>query len=459
MAEATPAALPGTGLPQSDVGNSMGEPVYSIPRPLTQFGRKISIYTKQHKFMTFGIAPVGLFLNTVNPVAQSYFITTALAELPVHMPVLYLNQSEFDLIPPGSRVVELNVIVTYRGTVVQFETASTTTALATLNQINDIHVAYALNKTGQGQNISYTSFPAATPMIPGGIARPKYDAIPNYVGMVEDYYGQTNNGPNFHNNIPHSQLGRQTFLYNYWALSARGGTTAAALTQTGGWPSLADKIDQMDGRTVINQVVARYNYKPKIAPIKAPLHTIGHGLPWLHTPGNPLNVAVGGNLPAVRRAAMSMLPPSSVGVHASISEISDVVTNEIPTQPTMNIFSPIEKSQMMRSGFWGEHVPHVQPSLHIGNQPVPSLTTASLLTTSPGFGTWTNTRAYWDVQCTMVVQEHQPTAYPHAAAANVPIGDQLVWVNDNVKPAVNVDPRNDGATMAGLYTDQHVGLA
>ena len=121
--------LTGTGKEQASGGaSSEGTPLYQTIKPYTDFGQKTTTYTKSHKFMTFGLAPTILSLDANG----ARCLTSGLAELPWHIPALYLNQSEFDLLPEGAHCVSMNIEVFYRGSTIQFETAATATGLATL---------------------------------------------------------------------------------------------------------------------------------------------------------------------------------------------------------------------------------------------------------------------------------------------------------------------------------------
>lgn len=457
------AQLTGTGKEMASGGaSSDGLMEYEIERPLSIFSGRINTYKKVHKFMTFGLADV---IISPTPLTEgNKYLTSYLAEVPWHIPALYMNQSEFDLLQPGSRCIEVSIEVYYRGSTIQFQTAASTTELATLNQINDIAVANALNKTGWGSNVSYTSFDATQPMIPTGITRPKYAPIAgNYRGMVRDFYGSNNDNAQFTGDIPKHQTSRQTFLYNYWATSARGIATPVNTfsQQYGGWPCIAEKTHQMDGKTVVNQCVMQSVYQPKLAPLKAPLIAQAHGLPMSFTnatvPVVTLNVPTGGHLPVNRNAVVTdgTGVASATGLQQRVAEavtpMGNTATTELP--PTFNIYTPIEKSQLARSGFWGQNDPHVQPSIHIGVQPVPALSTTALLSEDNQFNQWTDTRAYWEVVATMKTKEQNPTAYPYAINANVPMGEVILWNTTANQPAVNKNPRDDGATFAGLYTN------
>lgn len=455
------SSLPGTAKEQGDIGGDVDTTViYHIERPFSQFSGRENVYRKSHKFMTFGLAPNVLLYDsgTAPNVVMNAWLTTYLAEVPWHLPALYLNPSEFLLLNDGARATKLEIEVYYRGTTIQFQTATTATNLATLNQINDIAVAHGLNRSGQGSNVSYTGFDETYTMIPNGVTRPKYGPVgSSYRGMIVDYYGTDNTNPNFVDYVPHHQIGRQTFLYNYWALSSidSQSTNVPVQTQHGGWPELADKIHQLDGKTAVNQCVLKSVYKPKVGSLKPPLRMVGHGLPIISVSDGNVPVAVGGSLPLNR---ISQFAPSastsSAGIEASLAE-SMIAMNNGPVQNiSYDLLTPIEKSQALRSGAWGEQVPHIQPSIHIGIQPVPALTTTQTLTSSTGDGSWTDTRGYWEVIATMHTKEVYPTEYPYASVANVPFGEVMYHSSTTgERPAIISDPRNDGATMGALYTN------
>nr|QVW56787.1 MAG: VP1 [Phylloscopus inornatus ambidensovirus] len=457
------ASLTGTGKESASGGaSSDGMELYTIDRPLSNFEGRVNTYTKVHKFMTFGLAPAIIVPNPGNPSADppipsnpATYLTSWLAEIPVQIPALYLNQSEFDLLQDGSHVVSVDVSVVYRGSTIQFETNASSSALATLNQINDIGVAIGLNRTGWGSNVRFSSFNGTQPMLPTGIRQPLYEPEAGvYRGMVRDYYGSRNLDSNFTNDVPKHQVGRQTFLYNYWANSLNGNTQEEGKQTYGGWPCLASKIEQMDGKTAVNTVVANYSYKPKMAPLKTPLRMASHGLPF---PDQNGSMVVPGT--ALSNTRMSQInrtdtaPGSSTGIFSKIGELQTDRLNEPANGPFLSIYTMIEKSQACQTGFWGLNNGHIQPSLHVGVQPVPALTTSATLTENNQFNNWTDSRAYWEVTATMKVMEKAPTEWPYAQFPNVPAGDVIMWAPQSNRPAVFNDNKQDGATFGSLYTN------
>lgn len=451
--------LPGTGKDQAEGGGSSeGQDVFVLPTPISIFGDTRSVYKKTHKFMTFGFAP-SIITPSGAANARARVLTTYLAEIPWEKPALYLTPSEFNLLPNGAHAVELSIDVIYRGSTIQFETASSASGLATLNQINDISVAYALNKTGWGSNISYTGFEADEAMIPTAIDRPRYAPITGtYKGMVFDYYGNHQRNPTlFDSYIPHHQMGTPVFLYNYWAITTRTGSNADPApnwAMYNGWPCLQEKIVQYDGKTTVNMEVASMTYKPKMGYLKEPIKYNPIGLP-MPLAGEAGTIPVAGNLVGNRNCTFTRGSQPSPQPEADNGMTASVVESTTPLQSQsydpLTIYTNIEKSQYSRSGMWGEQDPHIQPSCHIGVQPVPALSSAKLNEEFPQTS-FTNVRAYWEVTATMVVSSRTPTAFPFGDTPNVPFGDVIFESGTANIPAINRDPRNDGATLGGLYT-------
>lgn len=453
--------LTGTGKEQASGGAaSDGLAEYYIERPISLFGTKISTYRKVHKFMTFGFAPKILASESNS---ASRWLTTHMAEIPWHIPAFYLTPSEFNLLPIGSKVKDVSIEVIYRGSTIQFETASSATSLATLNQINDIAVAAALNKTGYGSNVSFTAFTDNKPMIPSKIAKPRYHPITGkYRGMVADYYGMNNSSTLFDSYIPKHHIGRQTFLYNYFALSTQTASSTAGTTTNlwGGWPCLAKSMQQMDGKTCVNQTVLSSTYAPKMGMIKNPLKSFGIGLPQPNA-GSTMNIVTQGNLVAARTASImkdNAVSESNAGNHGDSMQTSETLINlsndndgQYPQVDDYDIYTPIEKSQISRSGFWGAQDPHIMPSMHIGVQPIPALSSGATILEEQVFNNWTDTRAYWEVIATMNVAEHTPTELPYAAVPNVPPGEVVISLPSSEIPQNYIDPENDHAPYAGLY--------
>ena len=175
--------------------------IYSPEKPLSLFGHKISTYKKVHRFMTFAIAPSWIVVDRTTPTENQRWLTTSLASIPWDLPILYLNPSEFRLIPNGSYVKEVRIKVVHRGNRIAFETGEIATRLATLNQVQNIVVGFGLNKTGWGVNTTYQGITSSNPMVPTEIGLPINGTYEN------NFYGTNNDTPDFTAFIPTHQVG------------------------------------------------------------------------------------------------------------------------------------------------------------------------------------------------------------------------------------------------------------
>lgn len=427
--------LPGTG--QGSGGSGDGNAnnkmmVYEPERPLTLFGKKMSTYRKVHRFLTFGIAPVWISRDLTTPTENQRYLTTALAEIPWEYPLLYMTQSEFDLLPVGSYVKEVRVRVVHRGNRIAFETGEVATRLATLNQIQNIHIGFGLNKTGWGNNVTYTAFDATNPMKPTAVGAPTYNTYD------ENFYGLSNADANFAVIIPTHQIGSQYPLTNYFSL-------INAVQNFGGVPPLAENLQFMDGKTTINQEVASFKYNPKIAPIKVPLKHIRSGLPLMTAGAAALVIHTNGCIENTFNASITGTQDATGATQAN-NQIANAIQNN-SSSGQFTLFDPIEKSQFMKQGPWGQYQnPSIQPSLHIGIQAIPSLSSQNIL--SP-ITNYTDCQADWDVFCEMDIVEHTPTKLPYATQANVPAGEVIYRTQQ-------VFPETDACTYAGLYPNNAI---
>ncbi|AAA66964.1 structural protein VP2 [Galleria mellonella densovirus] len=427
-------SLPGTGSgTSSGGGNTQGQDVYIIPRPFSNFGKKLSTYTKSHKFMIFGLANNVIGPTGTGTTAVNRLLTTCLAEIPWQKLPLYMNQSEFDLLPPGSRVVECNVKVIFRTNRIAFETSSTVTKQATLNQISNVQTAIGLNKLGWGINRAFTAFQSDQPMIPTATTAPKYEPVTGdtgYRGMIADYYGaDSTNDTAFGNagNYPHHQVSSFTFLQNYYCMYQQTNQG------TGGWPCLAEHLQQFDSKTVNNQCLIDVTYKPKMGLIKSPLNYKIIGQPTVKG-----TISVGDNLVNMRGAVVTNPPEAT----QNVAESTHNLTRNFPAD-LFNIYSDIEKSQVLHKGPWGHENPQIQPSVHIGIQAVPALTTGALLINSSPLNSWTDSMGYIDVMSSCTVMEAQPTHFPFSTEANTNPGNTIY--------RINLTPNSLTSAFNGLY--------
>lgn len=432
----------GTAKPQGMEGS--GErPIIYIDRPMNSKTIVIKTFKKQHKFLTFGIASTIITNNipaSTDPAIAAhkiYYCTTALAEVPVHIPALYLNPSEFALLPPGAEVLEVNVTVVQRNPLLSFFTNASSTQLATLNQNKNGVYAIGLNKTGYGTDRWYYEFNTTEPMIPTKVYTPAYKAVTTpitYQGLSNDLYGFDNTDASFDTVVPKHQLGMYTVLKNYFCLTTTD-------KYTGGWPNLQSKITEYDASAMTGELICTYNYKPKMGLLKLPQAYLPTQVPL-----GP-NTFTHGNLQSQFETVNINNETYSTATHTY--GYDDRTRN----YPGFDIYLDIEKSQYLVRGIGGQQQAQIQDSLHIGLNPVPALTTSSLVSGDTN-SSFTDTRIYFDVHCEMIVGYRDYTDRPHATSFNCAAGEQILShkkVNDSLKPI-----NSDSTPYAQLYGEKAI---
>lgn len=411
------SSIPGRAGAENGGGGVSGasEGVVEIPRPINDDSFYTKHFKKQHKFFTFGFAskiisqPIAVSAGNY-PAHTQYYMTSSLAQIPVHIPALYINQSEFNLLPIGSHIKQLKVTVVQRNPVLQFETNASATQLATLNQNKNAIYSIGLNKTGYGVDRHYTAFgTSGEPMIPTAQGPAIYgpSVTPAYQGLVSDLYGVTNSDANFGTITPKHQFGMYTTLKNYWC------TTTTSLDNTG-WPNVQSKTKEWDAANTVGMPICEYSYTPQMGLIKAPQRAIWTGLPFRTT--NNYFRGTGQEGP-------EMLTRTVDGT-GNNTTLTYVPQNKSATITPLTIFTPIEQGQFQSVGVGGNMNPKVQPSLHIGIMPAPALSSGSL-TSDLSNSTFTDVRGYFDVTCEMIVGWREHTDRPFATAYNIAPGQEV----------------------------------
>lgn len=414
--------LPGTAKPQSLEGTGDRSIVY-LERPINPKTFVITTFKKQHKFLTFGLASQIITTEIADPAHKIYYLTTALAEIPVHKPVLYMNKSEFDTLPIGAEILAIKIDVVQRNALLSFATNASVSGLATLNQNKNGVYCIGLNKSGYGMDRTYTSFDDTEKMIPKTTGPPLYAAVDGgYEGLLEDFYGVDNTDPKFGESVAKHQVGMYTTLKNYFCL-----------TQTdqykGGWPNLQSKVIEYDAAAMVGEHILSYTYHPKMSPIKDTLKYLPCQVPFTN------NVIPHGTL----QSAFEKVTVTNNGTIADLAYSHD---NRTAPVQTYDLYTDIEKAQHMVRGIGGTIKPVIQPSLHIGINPVPALTTSAIVDGKTN-SNFTDTRSYFDVTCECVVGYRTYTDRPFATEYNCAAGEQVMQVN-------NI-PNTNSVPFAQLY--------
>ncbi|GFQ78556.1 hypothetical protein TNCT_595981 [Trichonephila clavata] len=155
------------------------------------------------------------------------------------------------------------------------------------------------------------------------------------------------------------------------------------------------------------------SYNPKMGLLKSPARSIFTGWPNVKKDhSRVMNMSTGPIDP--RGILTSFIDKNCDPVEANGTPLK----RDDPTA-TLTYGNIIEKGTMHCKGFH----PQTQPTLHVGIQPVPSLSTRNM---STGDVTkWTDTQGYFEVEATMVVKCDAPTMRPFANFINVPPHEEI----------------------------------
>lgn len=401
-------SLPGTAGGMG--GGGMEQAVEPIPRPMYSSHTQIRHFKKVHRILTFGLAYKPIAVARTGPPAYSdVYMMTSLAHIPWEYPFMYLNPSEFALLPAGSRVKHVSCRVKAENVRIAFPTNASESNLATLNQNKFLRVGINLNQKIQSVNAQPGGFAGTAPMIATTVTEFTQNSYQNW---IDNFYGVPNNdaegADKFTTQTPRHQFGIPWVAQYYCCPVSQ--TNDPTLS---GWEDFQAQLEEIkvDGPS---GYIAEVDYSPALGLLKAPLQGIWTGLPSTATPGTartiPVNTGAGNT--QHRRLETTITNSLNVGVTEVASNY-----NRQPTAANFSMLVPIEKNQHLVSGITPEFFAKTQPTLHVGVMPVPALTTKAIdnVTNNNSF---TDAQAYFEVTCEMQVECSFPTRRALATIAN-----------------------------------------
>lgn len=408
-------ALPGTGenASDADTGNPSLENAV-LPRAISQSGGHTMVFRKNHSFVSYGVASVQLALgsNTSQRVG-----TTSLMYLPVDKPYFYLSYSEYKNIVHkimGLRVTEVRVKVCLRNPRTAFETNSSTSNLATLNQNKFINSAVGLNIKTRGLNCLYKFETATKPMVPTSVTRDvaaiTNKAISAMYGCKESAFNEVNDAVGATLPCSYLNLPMQFPLYYTMVRNAKHASTI-------GWPIINNMVEKVDASNLIGSTIVQYSYKPNCGLLTAPWNSVYNGITDSKDK-TPKNVGIL-NMQSGKYFGYSVVDvtANSVGKQTAgaIKELnSDTFSTIFPNDSRYT--RPIDCSQFITIGIQSTHDYHVQPSLHVGVCPVHQLTTTSASLVPDKF---TDVEATFDIQTEMHCSFDIPYHYTNFDQAHI----------------------------------------
>lgn len=319
----------------------------------------------------------------------------------MELPFLYLSPAEWHWLKElrGLTVDSVHVKVIMRNPRTAFETNSTTTTLATLNQNKYLGTATGLNIQTRGLDRVLKFGSGVDAMINTGTEEYKQDKMKDFVNAA---YGGDSHVPDFH----HEGFSRVpcSFLYLPFINNRYFCTVAAHddVNKDIGWPDLTQYVNKIDASFTTGMTVANYTYKPSMGLLTQPFQM-------------RLNGYYGDrNIAGFKDEKIAILSRNKFIQDNGIT--TDIKTGETSSTmlPTIDIesgewahlvkrcdgayYTPIEKSQYIKRGPFDKSPGKIQPSLHVGIFPVPRLTTSDLKTRPEKF---TDVEVQWDVECEM----------------------------------------------------------
>lgn len=414
------------GSPQGYSGGlatEKGTIIPAVPRPynfrmMDGFGHIKNVFScLSYGFATRILPHPG---NITPATATSAFIvcaTTPLLEIPWDRVNMYINQGVYDSLPIGSYVKSVHCKVIQRNVRVAFETAASTTSLATLNQNKFALMAVGLNTKNDIRvtNMRYSVADNATSMVPITLSDPVYSDIDECLWG----YNQSSNSFNGTNAtatnsiaVPMINFSFNTTIHprNYLTAWNTGyKATNSSNVNNVGWYNLSQHISKVPTTKVIDDVIINQSYYPTYAPLKGQLGFCEYLRDTLNVtpPTGTAAVAVNfntlsfndhDNRKEFEKIVISNLSAANDSNPSETSTTVNTTRNNFTLQVSRNAL--IEKGQFYKQIDSSHHGKYIQPSIHVGIAAVPKLTTAIDQLYADEF---TDVQSYYDVELDMVI--------------------------------------------------------
>nr|QRQ90262.1 MAG: hypothetical protein 3 [Parvoviridae sp.] len=394
-----------------------------IYRPLNYANGCNLVFEKVHRFLSYGVATVPLKLDAVDGDDYSTLIlTTSLMEIPWDRPFMYLSPGEFDSLPKGAYVKSMSIQITQQNPRVAFETASSTSGLATLNQNKFGIKAIGLNAKN-GMRVTsrrLTAFDAEEPMVPTNSEIAKYDDID--IAM----YGRKQSDAEFANSVPASCVMTELQVPNYLCLWNTYPISAETSQGTDlGWYSLAEHVTQYDMAYTVGNELINMTYYPSYAPLKSQLshaeYLQGNQIVGV---SNSLDIIEGDSSKQITKITINSTD-NTVAITENYSTQSCGSTAFTP----ITRYSIIEKGQLYKNIDNGFQKKCVIPSIHIGISSIPKLTTSVGIIQPMSY---TDVQNYVQVKCSMEVGFYMPHHNTYQSEFNVEAHDVKLGIDESI---------------------------
>nr|QOD39527.1 VP [uncultured densovirus] len=399
------------GSASSGALSDVSGPITTVMRPKTVTTHEFKTFSKTHIVLANGYATTIQGHPDTTNFANTYLAGTGLLEIPVDRLMLYMNPGELAAIQkrcPGAHAISCEVSIVQRNPRVAFETAASTSSLATLNQNKFGIKAVGLNMN-KGLRVTarkYTAFASGEPMVPEATE----DA--SYTDIVQAMYGYDQSNILFNTTIPAEPFYEPLAWPNYLCCWNYGNNGTSATRLNPGWYSLAEHVTMFDMSATTGTEIMKYNYTFKSAPLTKQIDPLDYFMPDQVSP----DFSIGSNTHQFGKQDLS------VGANANITGANEqkIMLSTITTAAYNNeitLTDLIERHQ--QTAHVNANIPKgntVQPSVHIGVKSVPRLSSLNGLIRPDS---WTDVQGYYEVHSTLVVSYSNPHHNTHYEDFNV----------------------------------------
>lgn len=368
-------------------------PIVHVDRPICSDNFQTWKFTKVHRLLSFGVGYKPTLIGTHN------FMATPLMEIPWDRAFFYLSPGELLSLPTGTQALGVSVKIVQRNVRVAFETGSTESGTATLNQNKFGMIGYGLNQAFCGNNMKLAITDAMVPTASAIVLAA--GAANTYTILEKLLYGTKNSIAGFDAFIPAHQFGLRVAPNVYYC--AKAATLAqAANCSDDGWGNMQEHIHEWDMNTTVGTVVVQKSYKFGYCPLKAPLaiHTAEVSL----VAANKLYDVASEDVQR-GRVTLDRFPPLdgnlTTPTYSHITPTNSVV-------PVSSVELMEQSARIYHNTMSMDTNKRVQPQIHVGVKPIPKLAVPSV----EPITNFVNTQAYWEVTAEIVCG----TKNPHIAA-------------------------------------------
>lgn len=388
-------------------------------------------FRKIHRIYTYGYAfslkEHTIASTTALNVNKQYMLKTPLCCIPWDKPYFYMTPSEYHLLPSTAIVQSCNVKVKFRNCRQSFQTNTSATATATLNQYQDIVTCVNANQELDALSGYYAGSFDHKKMTYADLNVITQD---KHKEIAKTMWGVAENDDDFGTTMPRSVVGVPILLNYYLALF-----TESSNPQRAGWNMLSQHLNVFDGDLAAGNIILDQTYTPSCGFLKTPYAAIFRPYPAYDDSAAVTKLF---QIPT----ASKVLYSSVADFKHTVAQTGGLVTVQSREAETVNgstvtfgYYDDFDKSQITQIAMHNVY-PSVQPSIHIGVLPSKSASGKDLVTETEEY---TDMQAYFEVEATCTVSFELPTRFPHATVPNVHPNNQVL-LHKNRKV-------NEGATL------------